>query len=204
MLLTLLDLPLSPVRALIAIALVAILPGYALVTSIFVNVPLGIMEKIAFSFGFSLGMTSLGGLLLNYTPWGIQPVSWVVLLGGVSLIASGITLLRINDIKDASGNGIGAAFAKQGSITKPADTVLILDGWPEQSKPSKDEERHEIGWVWGNRNARLNSLDDGNPRHTGGFNLVLCDGHAKWRNREKKNSTFTGGTKDVEWQADQP
>lgn len=101
MLLMLLDFHLSPVRALIAIALVAVLPGYALATSIFVNVPLGIMEKVAFSFGFSLGMTSLGGLLLNYTPWGLQPVTWVVLLGGISLAASGFTLLRINDIKEA-------------------------------------------------------------------------------------------------------
>jgi uncharacterized membrane protein len=95
MLLTFIDVNLSPVRVLFAIGLVTILPGYALTTAIFVNTPLGIMEKIAFSFGFSLGMTSLGGLLLNYSRWGIQSSSWVILLGGVAIVASVITLVRM-------------------------------------------------------------------------------------------------------------
>jgi hypothetical protein len=97
MLLTLLDWKLSPIRVLFAIALVTILPGYALTSAIFANTPLGIQEKIAFSFGFSLGIASLGGLLLNYTRWGIQAVSWVILLGSISLIASVIALARMKD-----------------------------------------------------------------------------------------------------------
>jgi uncharacterized membrane protein len=97
MLLTLVDLQLSPVRILIAIAMVTILPGYALTSAIFINTPLGIMEKIAFSCGFSLGMTSLGGVLLNYTRWGIQSVSWIVLLGGISLLAGVFALARMTD-----------------------------------------------------------------------------------------------------------
>jgi prepilin-type N-terminal cleavage/methylation domain-containing protein/prepilin-type processing-associated H-X9-DG protein len=109
----------------------------------------------------------------------------------------------INDIKDEDGNGIGAAFAAHGAINRPADTILIVDAWPERAEPPSDEERHEIRWVWGSRNARLNPLDDGNPRHSDGFSMVLCDGHAKWRNRAKRNGQFTSGTKDVEWLAAQ-
>lgn len=97
MLLTLLDWQLSPVQVMFAIALVTILPGYAITTAIFVNTPLGITEKLAFSCGFSLGMTSLGGLLINYTPWGIQSASWVVLLGGVSIIGNVVALARMKD-----------------------------------------------------------------------------------------------------------
>ena len=111
----------------------------------------------------------------------------------------------INDIKDENGRSIGAAFAPLPVLTRPADTVLIVDGWPLASAPATDEERHEIRWVWGRRNARVNPLDDGNPRHSAGFNLVLCDGHAKWRNRApQKDGTFGGGTRDVEWLASQP
>jgi uncharacterized membrane protein len=95
MLLTLFELDISPVGVLFAIGLVTILPGYAITTAIFINMPLGIMEKIAFSFGFSLGMTSLGGLILNYFPWGIQSSSWVILLGGISILASGLALVRM-------------------------------------------------------------------------------------------------------------
>jgi hypothetical protein len=97
MMLTLLDWQLSPIRVLFAIALVTILPGYAITTAIFVNTPLGITEKIAFSCGFSLGMTSLGGLLINFTQLGIQPTSWVILLGGVSIIGNVVALVRIKD-----------------------------------------------------------------------------------------------------------
>jgi prepilin-type N-terminal cleavage/methylation domain-containing protein len=106
----------------------------------------------------------------------------------------------INDIKDQGGNSIGAAFAHFAEFTKPADTVLILDGWPVSAAPAADEERHEIGWVWGSRNGTVNALEDGNPRHSAGFSLLLCDGHAKWRSRVKlANGTYVGGTRDEEW-----
>jgi prepilin-type N-terminal cleavage/methylation domain-containing protein/prepilin-type processing-associated H-X9-DG protein len=113
----------------------------------------------------------------------------------------------INDIKDAGGRSIGAAFAPLAAFTRPADTILILDGWPAASEvPEADgPERHEIRWVWGSRDAIHHPLDDGNPRHTGGFNFVLTDGHAKWRKRDMlPGGLFGGGTKDVEWLANQP
>ncbi len=111
----------------------------------------------------------------------------------------------INDVKDPQGRGIGAAFQPLAAFSRPADTVLILDAWPATSEPAQDEERHEIAWVLGSRDAVKNPLHDGSPRHTGGFSMVLCDGHAKWRKREKKSDgTFSAGTKDVEWLANQP
>ncbi len=110
----------------------------------------------------------------------------------------------INDIKDSSGAGIGAAFAPQATFPRPADTVLILDGWPAAQEPATDEERHEIRWTWGLRNSAVNPLDDGCPRHTGGFSLLLADGHAKWRGRDRSSGRFNGGTRDVEWLRDQP
>lgn len=95
MILILFEWDLGLVRVLFAIGLVTILPGYALTTAIFINYPLGFIEKIAFSFGFSLGLTSLGGIVLHFTPWGMQPVLWVALLGGVALLASFVALLRM-------------------------------------------------------------------------------------------------------------
>ncbi len=111
----------------------------------------------------------------------------------------------INDIKDVSGRSIGAAFAHQASFTRPADTVLILDGWPASVEPVTNEERHEMRWTWGQRDAIENPLDDGNPRHHEGFNLLLADGHAKWRKRDRRpDNSFSGGTRDIEWLAAQP
>jgi len=111
----------------------------------------------------------------------------------------------INDIRDASGNRAGTAFSPLAGISRPADAILILDGWPAAAEPSEDEERHEIAWSWGQRDAVRNPLHDRNPRHTAGFNLVNCEGHTKWRGRQRNaDGTFSGGTRDVEWLAAQP
>ncbi|HRQ37983.1 MAG TPA: DUF1616 domain-containing protein [Chloroflexota bacterium] len=95
MLLTLLDWELGAVRVLFAVALVAILPGYALTTAIFVKYPLGFAEKLAFSCGLSLGLAAIGGLLLHFTPWGLQPASWVMYLGSITIIANVLALGRM-------------------------------------------------------------------------------------------------------------
>jgi len=111
----------------------------------------------------------------------------------------------INDIRDANGNRLGAAFAPLCAITRPTEAILILDGWPAAAEPVVDEERHEVAWILGRRDATHNPLHDGNPRHTGGFNLVNCDGHTKWRGRQQRTEgTFSSGTRDVEWLANQP
>lgn len=111
----------------------------------------------------------------------------------------------VNDIRDESGTRLGAAHQPLAAFTKPAETLLIVDGWPESSEPAEDEERHEMRWVWGHRDAAHNPLHDGNPLHHSAFNFVACDGHAKNRKREKQaNGTFAGGTRDVEWLANQP
>lgn len=111
----------------------------------------------------------------------------------------------INDIRDAQALRLGAAHQALAAFTRPADTVLIVDGWPAAAEPAAGEERHEVAWVWGQRDSVHNPLDDGNPRHQGGFNFVMCDGHAKSRKRDARtDGTFSGGTKDVEWLANQP
>jgi prepilin-type N-terminal cleavage/methylation domain-containing protein/prepilin-type processing-associated H-X9-DG protein len=107
----------------------------------------------------------------------------------------------INDIHDANGIGIGAAFAT--SIAYPAETVFVVDSMPASSEPSDGEERFEIVWVPGFRDAATQPLHDGFPRHQGKttFNLVFCDGHSKNRKRELRNGVFVGGTRDEEWLA---
>ncbi len=85
----------SPVlRTIFALPLVLLLPGYALTAALFPNRTLSIPECSAFSLGLSLAIAAFGGLLLNWTPWGLQATSWAVLLASVTLGASLIALLR--------------------------------------------------------------------------------------------------------------
>ena len=106
----------------------------------------------------------------------------------------------INDIKDAAGKGIGAAFASTTAVTRPVETVLIADGWPVKDEPAADEERMEFTWVWNQRDASNNPLHDGAPRHAGSFNIVFMDGHSNPRKRTSLGQQFSGGTRDDEWQ----
>jgi len=77
-------------RIIIGIPFLLFIPGYML---IFIFFPMkndykGIngLERIGLSFGFSIAIVSLLGLLLNFTPWGIQLIS--VLLAVFFLIES--------------------------------------------------------------------------------------------------------------------
>lgn len=110
----------------------------------------------------------------------------------------------INDIKNAEGQSAGAAFASTTSITNPADTVFVVDGWPAKGEPSSGEERMEVNWTWGTRDSANNAFDDGAPRHANSFNLVFTDSHAKSRRRDLKNGKYVGGTLDLEWLAQRP
>jgi hypothetical protein len=100
MLLTLLEWELGLLHIALAVALVAILPGYALTTAIFIRHSLSFIEKVAFSAGLSLALAAVGGLFLHFTRWGLQPASWAMLLGGVTLFANGVALFRMKTDPD--------------------------------------------------------------------------------------------------------
>ncbi len=56
-----------------AILLVLLLPGYVLVAALFPgNAKIDWVERVALSFGLSVAVVPLLGLLLNFTPWGIR------------------------------------------------------------------------------------------------------------------------------------
>ena len=123
---------------------------------------------------------------------------------------------------DAACAHIGVAGQNLAALTRPSETVLIVDNAPETSdngdihngtgatNSSTDlgHGRHEINWQWGHRQRSFLNADgrsqDGFPRHSDGFVLVMADGHAKWRRRILLSGVYSGGTEDNEWLANQP
>jgi uncharacterized membrane protein len=99
----------------LTLPLVLILPGYALISAVFPSRVLGIPERLLFSLSLSLVIVVLGGLVLNWTPFGLRASSWSVLLGGITLSASAVALLRRRE-QDINGSewlrikGIGLTF----------------------------------------------------------------------------------------------
>ena len=72
--------PIAYIRNVLGIIFVLFLPGFAFIKALFpTTVPLKTtseslddIERVALSFGMSLALVPIVGLILNYTPWGIR------------------------------------------------------------------------------------------------------------------------------------
>src|SRR5215831_9505820 len=78
----------------LTLPLVLVLPGYALTSALFPRRTLGVPEHLVFSLSLSMVIVILGGLALNWTPFGLRASSWAVLLGGITLGASVVAFVR--------------------------------------------------------------------------------------------------------------
>src|SRR2546425_10189140 len=74
----------------LAILLVLFVPGYVLVAALFPkNMEIDWIERIALSFGLSIAVVPLLGLLLNFTPLGIR---FAPIVATIALFTAGIGL----------------------------------------------------------------------------------------------------------------
>lgn len=82
-------------RIFLGLCLVLFSPGYALLSALFPRKgDLGGLERIALSFGLSIAVVALIGLILNYTPWGIGLYPIIISLTVFILAVSGIAWYR--------------------------------------------------------------------------------------------------------------
>jgi hypothetical protein len=96
--------PIVIVRYILGAVFVLWLPGYALIKALFPNTlplktsdkNLDIVERTALSFGMSLALVPIIGLLLNYTPWGIRLTPITLSLTASTLIFATAAILREN------------------------------------------------------------------------------------------------------------
>jgi uncharacterized membrane protein len=82
-------------RVMLALPLVLFLPGFALTVILFERERVGIPERLLLSLGLSVALTALIGLVLNWTPWGLQTTSlWAALLLGLAVEVAVIYWIR--------------------------------------------------------------------------------------------------------------
>lgn len=101
----------TPLRIALGLPFVLFIPGYAFIAALFPEAgevtpdpdgdKLGIteggidgIERVALSFGTSIAISPLIGLILNFTPWGIRLVPIVISLSGFTLIATIVAAKR--------------------------------------------------------------------------------------------------------------
>jgi uncharacterized membrane protein len=85
---------LGPVRSILAVPLVLVLPGYALQAMVFPTRGVGIVARAVFTLGLSLAVAAVGGFVLNWTPAGLRSGPWALWLGAVTLGAALVALRR--------------------------------------------------------------------------------------------------------------
>ena len=90
-------------RAVLGTYLVLVGPGLAFTTALLPAKQLGTAEHVLTTVAASIALAVIGGLILDVTPWGLQPISWQVVLGGVTVVASLAALLRLHSLGERSG-----------------------------------------------------------------------------------------------------
>ena len=105
----------TPLRVIVGLPFVLFLPGYAFIAALFpeqgpTDAPqsesesdAGVLsreegidgiERVALSFGTSIAIVPLIGLVLNFTPWGIRLLPVLVSVSGFTLVATVIAAVR--------------------------------------------------------------------------------------------------------------
>ena len=93
--------PESPLRKVIGLPFILFFPGYALITFLFPEKrELDVIERLALSFGLSIAITPLIGLILNYTPFGIRLTPILFSLAGFNVVFSALAIYRRLNARD--------------------------------------------------------------------------------------------------------
>lgn len=87
--------PSSVLRIILGLPFILFFPGYTLIAALFPRkTNLGSIERVALSFGLSIVIVPLMGLILNYTPWGIRLASILYSMASFIFITSVIAWFR--------------------------------------------------------------------------------------------------------------
>jgi len=87
--------PSTIARIVLGLPFLLFFPGYVLIAALFPKKgSLGGMERVALSFGLSIAVVPLIGLILNYTPWGLRLYPILVSLAVLILATSGVAWYR--------------------------------------------------------------------------------------------------------------
>ena len=118
--------PSNILRIILGLPLVLFFPGYTLITALLPRKgDLGGIERVALSFGLSIAVLPLIGLILNYTPWGIRlyPILFSITL--FIMATSLIALFRWHRLPPERRFGISFNFPRWAGVSK-LDKVLSI------------------------------------------------------------------------------
>lgn len=110
--------PVDILRLVLGLPFVLFFPGYTMVAALFPKKTwLGGVERIALSFGLSVAVVPLLGLMLNYTPWGIRLYPIIATLTAFIITMCIIALVRRSRLPDEERFTFTPALALRQSLS---------------------------------------------------------------------------------------
>jgi len=122
---------LKVVRIILGLPFILFFPGYTLIAALFPKRhSLDNIERVALSFGLSIAVVPLIGLILNYTPWGIRLYPILVSLTGFIIVMSIVAWIRRSYILPSERLSVNinidfSSFASSSKLDKILTVVLI-------------------------------------------------------------------------------
>jgi uncharacterized membrane protein len=120
------------IRLILALPFILFIPGYVLVFALFparkTDRGIDTLERLALSFGLSIAVVPLIGLLLNYTPWGIrlEPILRSLLIFIFTIGIIGIYRWRKTDPQERFTLTFKLTLPKQDNKTDKALTIILV------------------------------------------------------------------------------
>lgn len=123
--------PSSILRIILGLPFVLFFPGYTLMAALFPRqTDLDSITRVALSFGLSIAVVALMGLILNYTPWGIRLESILYSMASFTLVASVSAWFRRRQLTEEERFGIefrlGMPNWRIGTWNKALSVLLVL------------------------------------------------------------------------------
>jgi uncharacterized membrane protein len=114
-------------RIVLGLPFILFFPGYTLMLVLFPRrEQIGGIERIALSFGLSIAIVPLIGLIFNYTPWGITLDSMLYALTSFILVMSIIGWVRTRNLPDDEKPRIELHFRRGPSSANTWDKTLSV------------------------------------------------------------------------------
>ncbi len=122
----------QPLRVVLGLPFVLFFPGYTLIAALFPGrEDLDGIERVALSFGLSIAVVPLIGLILNYTPWGIRLYPVLLALSIFVLVMSYIGWRRRQRLPEDKRLVIGISLSlprwkEMGRMDRVLSVVLVI------------------------------------------------------------------------------
>lgn len=122
----------SVLRIVLGLPFLLFFPGYTLIAALFPRkTSLGGIERVALSFGLSIAVTPLMGLILNYTPWGIRLYPILISLAVFIFVTSAIAWYKRRKLYEEERFAVSLNFSLpnwkgQGRLDRALSIILIV------------------------------------------------------------------------------